>query len=276
MFVTADVSQAPMGWLNDEALKNMLPILVTADVFHDRMSSLNEVFPENNPDISVTWDTFQVAISPYFIIKSALSLARRVTLALPKLQAAPLGFPWILWPEKPTAPICQVSGYVFGASGPAPSSYSFSHALTAASSSSLFLKATCAEEVVISSSGHDRMTGDGPGMFQVCRVSGPAYCNAGTLLFKLQWSDCIILPGFWYSQAAHLCCQTNPEKSSISLTAHVLTCLKPKISLSSKYAFSDPTLWCRFDPKWSSFRKVHLSPVFHVAARMALASLTHG
>ena len=61
--VTLPVAQLPTGWLNADALSNILLISVTAAVFHEEMSWLNEDADQNIWYILVTEETSQLEIS---------------------------------------------------------------------------------------------------------------------------------------------------------------------------------------------------------------------
>jgi hypothetical protein len=72
MFVTLEVFQEPMGWLNAPVFQNMLVMSHTCEVFHPPMSSLNELESKTTPPHSAK-ATAQFANSVFMLVTRLVS-----------------------------------------------------------------------------------------------------------------------------------------------------------------------------------------------------------
>ena len=98
--VTLPVAQLPTGWLNADALSNILLISVTAAVFHEEMSWLNEDADQNIWYILVTEETSQLEISA---LKSLFPLNTFSILSTPDTSHEAMATPLESWQPAPVA-----------------------------------------------------------------------------------------------------------------------------------------------------------------------------
>ena len=75
MFVTDEVFQDPIGWLNTAALANIISMFVTDEVSHAFISSLKLLFLEKRMAMFVIPDVHQVPISPNAVKSLILPLS---------------------------------------------------------------------------------------------------------------------------------------------------------------------------------------------------------